>query len=59
MWLEINILHMQASRYILHMQTIVKPDLGAAEHGDRQQAAEKYLQLHGLTQGLAAGLTIV
>jgi hypothetical protein len=38
------------------MQAIVKAKSGATKDGDRKQESENPLQLHGVTQGDAAGI---
>jgi hypothetical protein len=38
------------------MHAIVKAAFGAAKHGDRKRKSENPLQLHGITQGDAAGI---
>jgi hypothetical protein len=40
----------------VHMHTIVKAGFGAVEHGYRERKSKIPLQLHGVTQGDAAGI---
>jgi hypothetical protein len=47
---------MQALVLYVHMQAIVKAGSGATKDGNWKQESKNPLQLHGVTQGDAAGI---